>query len=446
MMLLASQLTLVGELVVVLFLLSISFAHGFAISQCIPRSLYYGHTGERFPYISKSSIYSIRKVMPVVGLQQKFFHRLAAQNHGPAVNGMPVDQMMSAATNQAAHGDRIFSSQADYITHIQSRSALPIGFQVGSTRFSFNPIELPRKTLPMNVTVVLLDEPTDCYAVMYTSNRFPGGPIIVGKDRFVSGPFSGKDYDCHHGEVGEEGKTIGTGASNQVRSTIQAVVINNKISNVCPGGLADRGVGDCKAICAAVAKTFDLDPITTAGATSATAVDAKEDAAAEGMTSSSIAAGDGTTVFPSSTGVIGWRLPVDAIIQSLVRSYLPLYLLVVLLRGAEIVSTKCHPWTPQIVINASDIMTRFGRFLVNRMGVFNSLVLLAFAISAFYVTCYVRFYVYCFCFIFLGNPSPTIFDYSQRSSLRCKGRVHILLPWRSQLPIGIYDHMIRITT
>ena len=144
----------------------------------------------------------------------------------------------------------IFTSQEEYIQHLDSISNLPEGFSVGTSRFMFTPFEVV-KTLPMNLTLIMTDKPTSSFAAMFTSNQFPGGPIIVGKERMKSSQF------------------------------LQAVVVNNKISNVCPGGSSDSGAGDSEAICEATAKVLKLD--------------------------------SKSYVLPSSTGIIGWRLPVAAI-------------------------------------------------------------------------------------------------------------------------------------
>lgn len=62
----------------------------------------------------------------------------------------------------------------------------------------------------------------------------------------------------------------------------------SQISNVSPGGgLPDGGVGDAEEVCAAVAKELGLP--------------------------------SASYVLPSSTGVIGWRLPYQAIIDGMVR-------------------------------------------------------------------------------------------------------------------------------
>jgi glutamate N-acetyltransferase/amino-acid N-acetyltransferase len=143
-----------------------------------------------------------------------------------------------------------FNNQQDYIAYLSTISDLPQGFSVGTSRFNFKPFEVD-KILPMNVTVIMADKPSTSFAAMFTSNEFPGGPIIVGKDRIKSSKF------------------------------LQGIVVNNKISNVCPGGSPDRGAGDSEAICEAAAKTLGLE--------------------------------SKNAVLPSSTGIIGWRLPVSAI-------------------------------------------------------------------------------------------------------------------------------------
>jgi len=143
-----------------------------------------------------------------------------------------------------------FPDQKSYLQYLESISTLPAGFSVGAARFSFSPFEV-KKTLPMNLTLIVTDESTDAFAAMFTSNQFPGGPIYIGKERIKSSP------------------------------ALQAVVINNKISNVCPGGSTDFGAGDSDRVCQAVADQL-------------------------GLPSKSL-------IFPSSTGIIGWRLPVDAI-------------------------------------------------------------------------------------------------------------------------------------
>lgn len=92
--------------------------------------------------------------------------------------------------------------------------------------------------------------------MVFTSNLFPGGPILVGKERFKNS------------------------------KAIQAIIVNNKISNVCPGGgNGDGGYSDSDDICSALAEVYQLP--------------SKD------------------LVLPSSTGIIGWRLPVPSIKQAM---------------------------------------------------------------------------------------------------------------------------------
>jgi glutamate N-acetyltransferase / amino-acid N-acetyltransferase len=65
---------------------------------------------------------------------------------------------------------------------------------------------------------------------------------------------------------------------------LHALVINNKVSNVCAGG---DGVGNAEIVCDAVAKTLELP-------------------------------GGAKTVLPSSTGVIGWRIPAQELATDVV--------------------------------------------------------------------------------------------------------------------------------
>ena len=148
-----------------------------------------------------------------------------------------------------------FKSSKDYLSYLEKISELPTGFSIGTSRFSFKPFEV-EKVLPMNLTIISLDKPTDTFAAMFTSNKFPGAPVIIGKNRMNSSKF------------------------------LQAIVVNNKISNVCPGMVSDSGVGDSEEVCQAVSSSL-------------------------GLVSKDM-------VFPSSTGIIGWRLPVEAIKEAVV--------------------------------------------------------------------------------------------------------------------------------
>jgi ArgJ family len=187
-----------------------------------------------------------------------------------------------------------FNSREAYLEYMESVASLPKGFATGTADGTFVSVEAPGLgQLPIRGTVIHLTQgPTDSWAAVYTKNRvcvvqrfignqrpelfgslqpvhqallagyivsfcvcslflvvrclqFPGAPVLVGKKRIQQG------------------------------GPLQAIVINNKVSNVCSGG---DGVADSERVCAAVAEALQLP-------------------------------GGADTVLPSSTGVIGWRLP-----------------------------------------------------------------------------------------------------------------------------------------
>lgn len=146
------------------------------------------------------------------------------------------------------------TSSETYLSYLKSISTLPPGFTVGLTNFTFQPVEVADKTLPMKLTIIKLDSPSSSFAAMFTSNLCPGGPILVGKKLLAESNY------------------------------VQAIAINNKISNVCPGGVGDSGFGDSKQVCEGVAKNLNLE--------------------------------SSNLVLPSSTGIIGWRLPVASILTA----------------------------------------------------------------------------------------------------------------------------------
>jgi glutamate N-acetyltransferase/amino-acid N-acetyltransferase len=133
-----------------------------------------------------------------------------------------------------------FSSRDEHRAWLAAQAALPAGFRVGTTRFDFLPREAP-KPAKMTLTLIALDRPTADFAAMFTRNAFPGAPIVVGRQR-----------------LGEP--------------LLGAIIVNNKISNVCAPG----GVETAERVCEETARLLGLGP---------------------------------TQVLPSSTGVIGWRLP-----------------------------------------------------------------------------------------------------------------------------------------
>lgn len=143
-----------------------------------------------------------------------------------------------------------------------------------------------------------MQEPTDKFALALTRNAFPGAPIRVGKKRInepkiqavvVNNKVGG--WVRAWGGVGWVwGIVIYQIRRHSYTQTKQppCLFLHRQISNVCPGGGGgDGGVGDAEKVCEAVAKSMGFS--------------------------------SGSMVLPSSTGVIGWRLPVQAIIDVVVR-------------------------------------------------------------------------------------------------------------------------------
>jgi glutamate N-acetyltransferase/amino-acid N-acetyltransferase len=167
-----------------------------------------------------------------------------------------------------------FASRAEHRAWLERQSALPAGFRAGTAALEFTPVEVP-KPARMNLTLVALDRPTDSFAAMFTRNAFPGAPVLVGRRR-LAGP------------------------------RIGALLVNNKVSNVC----APEGVESSERLCAEAARLLG------------------------------IAAGE---VLPSSTGVIGWRLPVEAMVAALPRAAAALQARSVLPAAEAIRTTDLYP-------------------------------------------------------------------------------------------------------
>lgn len=150
------------------------------------------------------------------------------------------------------------SSATDYRELLESRGPLPDGFSTGFTQLKFIPAELGTdQQMGMNMSMILLDEPTDVFAGTFTRNLFPGAPVKLCKSRMDRDDFRG-------------------------------IIINNKIANVC----IETGVEDSERILSEAAKLVGCRKEQLMG---------------------------------SSTGVIGWRLPVEemsAAVPELVESAL----------------------------------------------------------------------------------------------------------------------------
>ncbi len=167
-----------------------------------------------------------------------------------------------------------FSSQDEHRAWLASQAALPRGFRVGKTQLSFVPAEV-HKPSKMTLTLMVLDEPTTDFAAVFTRNAFPGAPVILGRERLES-------------------------------SHLSAVVVNNKISNVCAPG----GVEASRALCTRLGELLSVPA---------------------------------EQILPSSTGVIGWRLPLEAMVSALPEAVASLSPASIVPAAEGIVTTDLYP-------------------------------------------------------------------------------------------------------
>ena len=158
---------------------------------------------------------------------------------------------------------------------------------MGTTRFDFMPREAP-KPARMTLTLIALDQPTADFAAMFTRNAFPGAPILIGRQRLHE-------------------------------PTLGAIIVNNKVSNVCAPG----GIEASERICAATAQALGLT--------------AKQ-------------------VLPCSTGVIGWTLPVDAIVAAVPQAASALVGDSVLAAAEGIVTTDLFPKVRRVMVGSGSIV------------------------------------------------------------------------------------------
>ncbi len=140
-----------------------------------------------------------------------------------------------------------FASREAHRAWLSTQAILPAGFRVGTTSFAFVPVEVP-KPAAMNLTLIALDKPTPDFAAVFTRNALPGAPVIIGRRRLDE-------------------------------PSLGAIVVNNKISNVC----APDGEATAERLCAGVAGALRMA---------------------------------GSQILPSSTGVIGWRLPIESMLAA----------------------------------------------------------------------------------------------------------------------------------
>jgi glutamate N-acetyltransferase / amino-acid N-acetyltransferase len=181
----------------------------------------------------------------------------------------------------------VFGDRASHRAWLASQASLPAGFRVGSARFDFTPAEAP-KPAKMTLTLIALEKPTRDFAAVFTKNAFPGAPVIVGRAR-----------------LGEP--------------SLAAVVVNNKISNVCAPG----GVAAAERVCAEAARLLGCGP---------------------------------AEVLPSSTGVIGWGLPVEAMIRALPAAVGALGGGSIMPAAEGIVTTDLYPKVRRASVGAGSIV------------------------------------------------------------------------------------------
>ncbi len=102
------------------------------------------------------------------------------------------------------------------------------------------------------------------------------------------------------------GAPVRVGRNRLLSPRLGGVIVNNKISNVCTPG----GMEDCRALCGALARLLGIGP---------------------------------TEVLPSSTGVIGWKLPVADMIAALPAAVAALQPETVLPAAQGIMTTDLYP-------------------------------------------------------------------------------------------------------
>ena len=180
-----------------------------------------------------------------------------------------------------------FNDRASHRAWLARQARLPAGFRVGTTRFEFMPREAP-KPAKMTLTLIALDQPTPDFAALFTRNALPGAPVIIGRQRLNE-------------------------------PTLGAIIVNNKVSNVCAPG----GVAASERICAELARLLTLSP---------------------------------GQILPSSTGVIGWGLPVDAIIGALPQTTSALTADSILPAAEGIVTTDLYPKIRRAEVGAGSIV------------------------------------------------------------------------------------------
>jgi len=144
-----------------------------------------------------------------------------------------------------------YGSREDYARDLYDRMEFPLGFQVYTHSFFFNPQERdPPREYRMNLSLLRF-KATQRYGYVSTRSSMAGASVVLARERL---------------EIEE--------------TTLAALLVNNCIANT----LTPHGDEDARRIAGLVAKELEI---------------------AE------------STVLPVSTGIIGWRLPVDAMCEQI---------------------------------------------------------------------------------------------------------------------------------
>jgi glutamate N-acetyltransferase/amino-acid N-acetyltransferase len=140
----------------------------------------------------------------------------------------------------------------------------------------------------MTLTLIALERPTPDFGAVFTRNAFPGAPVIIGRRRLDE-------------------------------PSLGAIIVNNKISNVCAPG----GVEAAEQVCAEAARLLALEP---------------------------------RQVLPSSTGVIGWGLPAEAMIENLPQAVAALSGGSIMPAAEGIVTTDLYPKVRRAAVGTGSIV------------------------------------------------------------------------------------------
>jgi glutamate N-acetyltransferase/amino-acid N-acetyltransferase len=180
-----------------------------------------------------------------------------------------------------------FGSASEHAQWLSSQAVLPRGFRTGTAAFEFRPLELD-KPAKMTLTLLALDAPSPSFAALFTKNAFPGAPVIIGRKRLNE-------------------------------TALRAIIVNNKISNVC----APNGVEAAERICAETARLLGCAP---------------------------------REVLPSSTGVIGWQLPAEAMLAHLPAAQSALQEASILPAARGICTTDLYPKVRSVALEGGRIV------------------------------------------------------------------------------------------